>query len=104
MYERFLYVNQFYSLTEEKTDGWSTDRGRVLMIYGQPEKLEDYSHLASGHPYQVWWYYSLRDGAVFVFQDRRGFGEFKLMHSNYPGEIWRSDWEEALKAGSLPTD
>jgi GWxTD domain-containing protein len=104
MYERYLYVNQFYSLTEEKTDGWSTDRGRVMMIYGQPDKLEDYSHLASGYPYQVWWYYSLVDGAVFVFQDRRGFGEFRLVHSNYPGELYRSEWDAALKAGTLPTD
>ena len=104
IYERYLYVNQFYSLTEEKTDGWSSDRGRIMMIYGQPDKLEDYTHLASSYPYQVWWYYSLEDGAVFVFQDRRGFGDFKLVHSNYPGEIWRSDWDAALKSGTLPTD
>ena len=99
MYERYLYANNFYSVNEGKTDGWYTDRGRVLMTYGPADKIEDYPHPASGYPYEIWWYYSLKDGKVFVFQDTEGYGYFKLVHSTMEGEIFSGQWDEALRSG-----
>jgi GWxTD domain-containing protein len=104
MYERYLFANNTFSIEEGRVDGWSTDRGRVLMIYGHPDKLEDYVHPSQDYPCQLWWYYSIKDGAVFVFRDTRGFGDYKLVHSNLPGELFNSDWDAALKAGPLRLD
>jgi GWxTD domain-containing protein len=104
MYERYLYANDFFSLDEGRVDGWSTERGRVLMIYGHPDKLEDYVHPTQDYPCQLWWYYSIKDGAVFVFRDTRGFGDYKLVHSNLPGELFNADWDAALKSGPLRLD
>jgi GWxTD domain-containing protein len=104
MYERYLYANDYFSLEDGKTDGWSTERGRVLMVYGHPDRLEDYVHPTKDYPCQLWWYYSIKDGAVFVFRDTRGFGEFRLVHSNLPGELFNADWDEAIKTGELRMD
>jgi GWxTD domain-containing protein len=99
MYERYLVSNNFFSSEEGKTDGWRSDRGRILMTYGAWERMDDAMHPVNGMPYQVWYYDSYREGAVFVFVDEDGFGEFGLVHSNMDGEIYSQDWEEWLRTG-----
>ncbi|MEW5795706.1 MAG: GWxTD domain-containing protein [Candidatus Zixiibacteriota bacterium] len=101
MYERYVYCNNFFSVEEGKTDGWYTQRGRIYMTYGPPDKLDDYSHPTSGHPVQFWWYYELKEGKVFVFQDEDGFGNFNLVHSTMEGEMFDKRWDAALKAGEI---
>jgi len=100
-YERYLYANNFFSTDEGKADGWKTDRGRVLMVYGPWDKLEDHIHPTADYPYQVWWYYNIKDGVVFVFTDDRGFGNFRLVHSTMEGEIYDKYWDEAIRSGFL---
>ncbi|MCX6835849.1 MAG: GWxTD domain-containing protein [candidate division Zixibacteria bacterium] len=103
-YERYLYANNFFSTDEGKTDGWKTDRGRVLMVYGLWDKLEDHMHPTADYPYQVWWYYNIKDGVVFVFTDDRGFGNFRLVHSTMDGEIYDQDWDDAIRGGFLDNE
>ena len=104
MYERYLFANSYFSVGEEVNDGWSTDRGRIFMIYGQCDDLDDQQHPVNRYPYQIWRYYSVGDGAVFVFVDEDGFGLYELVHSNVNSEIFNQDWDEALKTGSLIYD
>lgn len=99
MYERYLYANGMFSVEEGHTDGWSTERGRVLMIYGEPDKKEDRQHPADRHPYEIWHYYSLSEGVVFVFVDEDGFGLYRLMHSTADGELSNKNWDAAIKSG-----
>ena len=101
IYERYLYANNFFSFEEGKTDGWKTDRGRVLLVYGRWDRLEDQMHPAADYPYQVWWYDQTKQKAVFVFVDDRSIGNFRLVHSTMPGEIFNDDWDEAIRAGFL---
>jgi GWxTD domain-containing protein len=101
IYERYLYANNFFSFEEGKTDGWKTDRGRVLLVYGRWDRLEDQIHPTADYPYQVWWYEQTRQKAVFVFVDDRGTGNFRLVHSTMPGEFFSDDWDEAIRAGFL---
>jgi len=95
--ERYAYANRNYSSDEDRGDGWRTDRGRVLIKYGIYDDLDDVLHPLEGNPFQVWHYYSLEHGAVFVFEDREGYGLYTLVHSNVPGEIYNSAWATRLK-------
>jgi len=100
MIERYRYVNRYFSVDNTMTDGWQTDRGRVYMTYGPSERTEDIPAPISGNPYIIWDYYSIKEGQVFVFEDREGFGDYRLVHSNVEGEIYNGDWDQRLKQGT----
>ena len=97
MIERYQYVNRVYSTNVAGTNGWSTDRGRIYMTYGPPEKHEDFPSPLSGNPYSVWWYFSKREGSVFVFEDKYGYDDYLLVHSNVEGERFDKIWDQRLK-------
>lgn len=94
---RYEYCNHYFSTNESGTDGWFTDRGRIYMKYGPWDDLDDIQQPLEGNPYQVWRYYEVREGAVFVFEDLQGDEVYTLVHSNVEGEIYNSDWNERLK-------
>ncbi len=70
---RLSYVVRHFSLFGP---GWQTDRGRVYIRHGRPDKISDASS-GIGRSYQYWYYYSL--GAVFIFEDRVGTGDYQLV-------------------------
>jgi len=70
---RVSYVMRTFSLFGP---GWQTDRGRVYIRHGRPDKVSEVSS-GIGRSYQYWYYYSL--GAVFIFEDTVGTGEFRLI-------------------------
>jgi len=43
-------------------------------------------------PYEIWHYYNLQGGVIFVFGDRTGFGSYELLHSTLVGEIKNEEW------------
>lgn len=71
-YYRIAYANRRYS---NPTEGWSTDRGQVLVLFGEPDRIEGQS--ADAKPYEVWIYN--RIGRKFIFVDESGRGDFKLL-------------------------
>ena len=70
---RLSYVIRHFSLFGP---GWQTDRGKVYIRHGRPDKISDASS-GIGRSYQYWYYYSL--GAVFIFEDPVGTGEYQLV-------------------------
>jgi GWxTD domain-containing protein len=58
------------------TPGWETDRGRIYILYGQPDHIESYPYDADQDATEVWHYNSL--GRRFVFVDKTGFGDYRL--------------------------
>jgi len=74
------------------TPGWRTDRGRVYIIYGPPDEVERYPYYENMKPYEIWHYYNLQGGVIFVFGDRTGFGSYELLHSTLVGEIKNEEW------------
>ena len=74
------------------TPGWRTDRGRVYIIYGPPDEVERYPYSENMKPYEIWHYYNLQGGVIFVFGDRTGFGSYELLHSTLVGEIKNEEW------------
>lgn len=73
-FKRVNYANQNYSSLS--TDGWLTDRGRILIKFGYPDDIERHPFELESHPYEVWRYYSLRK--IFLFVDYTGFGDYRL--------------------------
>ncbi len=104
LYERYLFANNFFSNNAEKTDGWSTDRGRIFMIYGPWEQRDDIQAPLVGEPFEVWYYHSFREGAVFVFEDKQGFLDYTLVHSNVEGEVYSDYWENRVKYQEYDTE
>ncbi len=82
--------------------GHKTAEGRVYVLYGEPNNIDrSYLELDS-KPYDIWTYDHLGGGAVFVFVDRSGLGQYELVHSTRKGEISNSNWYEmfVLRSGT----
>jgi GWxTD domain-containing protein len=88
-----LANSQFSSNFKE---GWRTDQGRVLLIYGRPDEIERNPNSISTQPYEIWHYYSLEGGSEFIFGDLSGNGYFELLHSTYRNEIKDYNWQSRL--------
>ncbi len=77
-------------------DGWKTDRGRVLLIYGEPTQKDVVTTTGDNRAYETWFYAEVQGGAYFYFVDINGFGNYILVHSTCSGEIqdenWFDDW------------
>ncbi len=72
-------TNRNFSYTRK--EGWKTDRGRVFIVFGPPDRVErgTPSRYTQGD-YEVWYYDELRE--KFVFLDEYGFGDFRLVLGN----------------------
>ncbi|RQV98151.1 GWxTD domain-containing protein [bacterium] len=77
-------------------EGWKTDQGRVLIVYGEPDEIERFPGDMSGRYYEIWHYYKLEGGAIFVFVDIQNYGKLQLVHSTLTRETHDYDWEKWL--------
>ncbi len=91
---RVAYANQHFTRMRKK--GWKTDRGRVYIIYGEPDEYERHTSSMGMLPYVIWHYHNLEGGAIFVFADREGFGEYELVHSTYRRELQNPNWKNMI--------
>ncbi|HOT96032.1 MAG TPA: GWxTD domain-containing protein [bacterium] len=74
-------------------EGWRTDRGRILLVYGAPDEVERFPFSNDNRAYEIWHYYSVQGGVQFYFVDKRDTGDLELVHSTARGEIYDEDWE-----------
>ena len=79
-----------------RTEGWQTDRGRILLTYGPPDFIDREPANSDKNAYEIWRYETLQGGAIFVFVDYNQNGLFPLVHSTYREEISNPDWERFL--------
>jgi GWxTD domain-containing protein len=80
-YLRVDYANKNFS---HYIEGWRTDMGMVYIIFGPPNNVERHPFDPDSKPYEVWTYYDLN--YYFVFEDRTGFGDFRL--TTPLAEVW----------------
>jgi GWxTD domain-containing protein len=61
-----------------RREGWRTDRGRIFIVNGEPDQIDDEPYAPNYPPYQVWHYY--REGRYlrFVFVDKNEDGDYRL--------------------------
>jgi GWxTD domain-containing protein len=92
--KRAEYANQNFGWG--KRDGYITDRGRVYLLYGEPDEREYHSSEGEMKSYEVWSYHQIEGGVVFYFGDITGFGNYELLNSTMKGEVSDSDWMSKL--------
>ncbi len=102
-YRRFTQAVDRFSRSAGAQDGWQTDRGRVLMLYGEPNNIEQSPASPDNLPWQKWEYTRIASGrqGLFVFVDLRGLGNYELVHSTVPGEKQNPQWENMLSQNVL---
>ncbi len=61
-------------------NGWSTDRGRIYIMYGQPDQIDDFPIVSNRRPYQEWYYYQNSKYLKFVFVDLNEDGDYRLVY------------------------
>lgn len=79
--------------------GYLTDRGRVMLQYGQPNEIHEVPSDPVTLPYEVWHYYYLHNqtNVKFVFYDPVLTGnDYELLHSNMYGEVSNPNWKMYL--------
>jgi GWxTD domain-containing protein len=107
-YDQVKLVNSIYSTQIMK--GYKTDRGRVFLQYGEPNKLVDVPSEPSSYPYQIWQYYHIESmdntnysDVKFVFIDTElSTNNYVLLHSDMRGEVYNRRWEAELHSRTTP--
>jgi GWxTD domain-containing protein len=79
-FQRVLKAEELFTI-HKKLRGWKSDRGRIYIKYGQPDDIVDDMFSSDGYPNIHWYYY--RENKVFVFVDKTGYGNYKLVEDNY---------------------
>ncbi|MBX7242361.1 MAG: GWxTD domain-containing protein [Bacteroidia bacterium] len=95
------YANQQYKATN--TEGWRTDRGRVLMKYGKPNGVESFPAESGLLPYEIWRYDRLetQSAVIFVFCDTdQATGTYELLHSSKYGEVKNPRWRDFIQGNA----
>jgi GWxTD domain-containing protein len=75
-YRRVHYANQKFG--HLRREGWKTDRGRIYIINGEPDQIDDYPMSLEYPPYQIWHYYLSGEYRRFLFVDENDDGDYKL--------------------------
>ncbi|KAA3634185.1 MAG: hypothetical protein DWP97_07625 [Calditrichaeota bacterium] len=88
-YRRISVANQNFSYIYN--NGWRTDRGRIYILYGEPDQVDDYPIVPDRRPYQEWHYYTGSQYRKFVFVDVNLDGDYRLVYP-YDGLYQRPDF------------
>lgn len=102
--EAWLKYKKLVDLVEMKygsiqVRGYLTDRGRVMLQYGQPNEINEVPSDPVTLPYEIWHYYYLHNqtNVKFVFYDPVLTGnDYELLHSNMYGEVSNPNWKMML--------
>jgi GWxTD domain-containing protein len=92
---RIQYANDNFKML--KTPGWNSDRGRILIVYGNPSLIQYYANVSGFREFQAWSYDNVEQGVCFLFGVIGGFGDLKLVHSTKTGERYNENWLDLLK-------
>lgn len=102
--DNVLAVNKKFGSFTHK--GYESDRGRVYLQYGPPDKREEYPNEPTAYPYEIWIYYKLNDKSKlnpgqtnkkFVFYNSDLVtNNYQLLHSDALSETNDSRWEMKL--------
>jgi len=98
---RLEFVKANYGSQQEES--YTTDRGRIYLVYGEPDEVERNPMSINARPYEIWSYYSVQGGVEFIFVDQTGFGSYQLVHSTARGELYDPNWQEYIQSSPTST-
>lgn len=75
--------------------GWLSDRGRILIKFGNPDDIERNPLSTDAKPFEEWHYYRER-GLRFIFIDEEGFNRYRLIYSNVEDEVSDPNWQTLI--------
>lgn len=103
---KLMFVAKLYGTTSIK--GYNTDRGRLYLLYGEPDKVERILTEKNAKPYEIWFYYTSANGRHNVkflfFQPGMMSNHFLLLHSTETDELINPDWKRYLLNEDLTND
>ncbi len=88
------YCNTKYGTFNKK--GYKTDRGRVYLLYGEPDQVDMYPNETNMKPYEIWYYNQIEGGVLFIFGDLTGYNDYELLSSTKRGEIRDDTWQRRI--------
>jgi len=90
---RVAYANKNFSGLRE---GWKTDMGRVLLIYGFPNEIDRIPSSGESRAHQFWKYFEIEGGVEFVFVDIKSWSNYELVNSTARNELQDPHWQRWL--------
>jgi len=75
--DRVKFSNKHFSILMH---GWRSDRGRIYIIYGEPQVVDESYQDNRGYNFQKWVY---ANGREFLFVDRTMSGDYTLYHERF---------------------
>ena len=79
------------------TEGWKTDRGRTLIVFGEPDMIERRNFQLGGQDAEVWYYDRIEGGVLFLFYDTKGTGDLQQVYSTKRGEYVDAGWVREME-------
>lgn len=92
----------YYVETLFKTNirsGFETDRGRVYLKYGAPNRIMEREISSSEYPYEMWQYYTIgrfRNKKFIFYNPDLVNNNYVLLHSDMIGELKNPNWKYDL--------
>ncbi|KAA3658347.1 MAG: hypothetical protein DWQ10_11330, partial [Calditrichaeota bacterium] len=76
--QRLTFANDQFSVISKQKTGWKTDRGKIYIRFGKPDMIRNQTNKIDEPPLEIWFY--RKAGSRFVFRDKKGDGDFELIH------------------------
>ena len=93
-YAAIAFANKNYK--ERNIPGWKTDRGRIYAKNGAATSVWRRAQIQRAPPFEVWNYQDQGQGRWYIFADRTGVGDWRLMVSSDLKEPKQPDWRNIL--------
>ena len=78
-------------------EGWKSDRGRVLILYGEPDYIERRLFEISTPDMETWYFDQIEGGVLFLFTDLKGTGDLQQVYSSMRGEFIDAGWVQEME-------
>ena len=60
-------------------EGWQTDQGKIFLLYGEPDEVDNRKYVSNKKPHILWKYHNNGEQLEFLFVDEYKNGEFTLV-------------------------
>jgi len=95
-YQRIAEANRrFREGGTSQIPGWRTDRGKILILHGEPDEMLRRPSTGPSNPWEAWKYTRPRP-LKYVFHDQTRLGNYVLIYTDDRNERSHPNWELLL--------